>query len=396
MNKQYKAINEYIETHKEEMNQTLMELVNMEGRYDEKEYVEKAMEYFCGILEEEGFELKKIEVAPNRAGIVSAILGKDRPGKPILFSGHFDTVYQKGAFGPVPCKIEDGKMYGPGVIDMKGGDVMMLYVAKALNAIGYKEHPIKMILVGDEEADHVGNLADQSVIEESKGCYCGFNMEPGDMKNRLVVGRKTQHTFFVDVRGVGGHAGNDVLTGKNALLEAALKITNMAKLQDLDKGSSVTPSIIHSGNQSSAIPDHCEFAVDIRFRSLEEGERLHAGIIKAIETAYIPGTTASYRLDIARFVPYDETEGITKLHSFMNVLAGEMGLPAFGKVQRGGVSDSGNIMAAGVPTLDGLGIVGEFAHNLKEYGILQTMYDRTKLLAHAVLRIHEAGLDQNS
>lgn len=395
MNRQYEAVSEYIEAHKEEMNQTLINLVNLEGRYNEKEHVEKAMDYFCGLLEKEGFELKKTEVALDRAGIVSAILGKDRPGKPILFSGHFDTVYQKGDFGPAPCRIEDGKIYGPGVIDMKGGDVMMLYVAKALNAIGYKEHPIKMILVGDEEADHVGNLADQVVIEESRGCYCGFNMEPGDMRNRLVVGRKTQHTFFVDVNGVGGHAGNDVLTGKNALLEAVLKIADMAKLQDLGKGSSVTPSIIHSGNQSSAIPDHCEFAVDIRFKSLEEGERLHAGIIKAIETSYIAGTTASYRLDVARFVPYDETEEIAKLHHFMNVLAEEMGLPAFGKIQRGGVSDSGNIVAAGVPTLDGLGIMGEFAHNLREYGVLESMYDRTKLLTCAVLRIHETGLDEN-
>ena len=98
---------------------------------------------------------------------------------------------------------------------------------------------------------------------------------------------------------------------------------------------------------------------------------------------------------MARFVPYDETEEIAKLHHFMNVLAEEMGLPAFGKIQRGGVSDSGNIVAAGVPTLDGLGIMGEFAHNLREYGVLESMYDRTKLLTCAVLRIHETGLDEN-
>jgi len=394
MNNIFEQISSYVESHKEEMNQTLMNLVNLEGRYTEKENVEKAMEYFCGLLEEEGFECTRYEVAEDRAGVISAILGKDRPGKPILLSGHFDTVYLTGAFGTPACRIEDGKIYGPGVIDMKGGDVMALYVAKALNHIGYKERPIKMILVGDEEADHVGNLADQRIIEESKGCLCAFNMEPGDLQNRLVIGRKTQHTFFVTVEGVGGHAGNDVLTGRNALAEAAMKITDIYKLADLSVGSSVTPSIIHAGNQSSAIPDHCEFAVDIRFNTLEEGERLHKGIIEAIEHAYIPGTTSSYRIDIARFVPYNETEGISKLHGLLNKLGAEMGLPEFGKVHRGGVSDSGNIVAAGVPTLDGLGIVGGFAHNLKEYGILQTMYDRTKLLAYAVTRIAEAGLEE--
>lgn len=394
MSTQYEAIDNFIEAHKEEMNQVLVNLVNLEGRYDERKNVEKAMEYFCGLLEEEGFELKRFETAPDRAGIVTAILGKDRPGEPVLLSGHFDTVFRTGSFGTPACRIEDGKIYGPGVIDMKGGDVMALYIAKALNAAGYDKRPVKMILVGDEEADHVGNFADQTIIEESKGCFCGFNMEPGDLKNRLVVGRKTQHTFFVAVEGVGGHAGNDVLTGKNALLEAVLKIADMAKLQNLDKGSSVTPSIMHCGTQSSAIPDHCEFAVDIRFKSLEEGERLHQGIIQAIEHSYIPGTTASYRIDVARFVPYEETEEISKLCDFMNVLAAELNMPEFGKIQRGGVSDSGNIVAAGVPALDGLGIVGEFAHNQKEYGILQTMYDRTKLLAYAVTRIEEAGINR--
>ncbi|MBS6956826.1 MAG: M20/M25/M40 family metallo-hydrolase [Enterocloster asparagiformis] len=388
----YEKISSYIDSHRDEMNQTLVDLVNLEGHYTEKEQVEKAMDFFCGLLEQEGFEIQKFQVAENRAGIITALLGKDRPGKPVLLSGHFDTVFRTGAFGSLACRIRDGKIYGPGVIDMKGGDVMALYIAKALNHIGYKDHPIKMILVGDEEADHVGNLADQKIIEESRGCLCAFNMEPGDMKNRLVVGRKTQHTFFVTVDGVGGHAGNDVLTGKNALLEAAMKVVDIAKLADLPAGSSVTPSIFHAGNQSSAIPDHCEFAVDIRFSTLEEGERLHKGIIQAIERAYIPGTTSSYRIDIARFVPYNETEGIGKLYDLLSGLAAELGMPEFSKIQRGGVSDSGNIVAAGVPTLDGLGIVGEFAHNLKEYGLLQSMYDRTKLLAYAITHLNQIGL----
>lgn len=392
MNNIYEEISSYIDTHREEMTQTLVDLVNLEGHYTEKEQVEKAMDFYCGLLKQEGFEIQTFEVADNRAGIITALLGADRPGKPILLSGHFDTVYRTGAFGSPACRVEDGKIYGPGVIDMKGGDVMALYIAKALNHIGYREHPVKMILVGDEEADHVGNLADQKIIEESRGCLCAFNMEPGDMQNRLVVGRKTQHTFFVTVDGVGGHAGNDVLTGKNALLEAAMKVVDIAKLADLSVGSSVTPSIFHSGNQSSAIPDHCEFAVDIRFSTPEEGERLHRGIIQAIEHAYIPGTTASYRIDIARFVPYNETEGITKLYNLLSGLADRLGMPKFSKIQRGGVSDSGNIVAAGVPTLDGLGIVGEFAHNLKEYGILQSMYDRTKLLTYAITHLNQIDL----
>ena len=188
---------------------------------------------------------------------------------------------------------------------------MSLYIAKALKHIGYEEHPVKFVLVGDEEGDHIGNNADEIITRESEGCLCGFNMEPGDMQNRLVVGRKSQHTFFVSINGVGGHAGNDVLTGRNALVEAAHKITAIAALTDLEAGSSVTPSVISAG------------------------------------------TTAVFRTEIAKFVPYNESAGITALHTLLNDTAARLKMPEFGKVHRGGVSDAGNIMAAGVPVLDG-------------------------------------------
>lgn len=392
MNKYFEEISNFIDEHKEEMTRTLAELVNLEGHYEETENVERAMDFFCGLLEQEGFQIQKFDVAEDRAGIRTAVRGQDVSKKPVLLSGHMDTVHRTGSFGAPACRIEDGKIYGPGVIDMKGGLVMALYIAKALKHIGYEEHPVKFVLVGDEEGDHIGNNADEIIMRESEGCLCGFNMEPGDMQNRLVVGRKSQHTFFVSINGVGGHAGNDVLTGRNALVEAAYKITAIAALTDLEAGSSVTPSVISAGTQSSAIPDHCEFAVDVRFNTLDEGKRIHSGIEEIVNHPYIAGTTAVFRTEIAKFVPYNESAGITALHALLNDTAARLGLPEFGKVHRGGVSDAGNIMAAGVPVLDGLGIVGEFSHNIREYGILDTMYERTKLLAYAITRLDESNL----
>ena len=195
---------------------------------------------------------------------------------------------------------------------------MAVYVAKALKHIGYDKHPIKIVFVGDEEADHVGNHANRIVIEESRGCQCAFNMETGDMENRLVVGRKSQHTFFVTVNGVGGHAGNDVLKAKNALLEAVYKIIDIAALTDMSVGTSVTPTIIEAGQQSSSIPDVCKFAVDIRFNTPEECQRVHEGIERILEKAYIPGTTTEFYVDVAQFEPYTESEEISKFHAFVN------------------------------------------------------------------------------
>ena len=122
MEKLYEEIAAYIDSHREEMVEKLKELVNLEGHFEEKENVEKARDWLQKELEAEGFECRIREVAPDRAGILIGILGKERPGKPVMFSGHVDTVHHKGSFGgDNPCRVENGIIYGPGVLDMKGG-----------------------------------------------------------------------------------------------------------------------------------------------------------------------------------------------------------------------------------------------------------------------------------
>ena len=116
------AIKEYVTSHREEMLRFLMDLVNLEGRYDEKSKVEQVRAFYQTALEKEGFLCKVIEVAEDRAGILVAELGADRPGKPIILEGHLDTVHRAGSFGTTdPCRVEGDKVYGPGVLDMKGG-----------------------------------------------------------------------------------------------------------------------------------------------------------------------------------------------------------------------------------------------------------------------------------
>ena len=116
---------------------------------------------------------------------------------------------------------------------MKGGVIISLYVAKALNAIGYEESPIKILYAGEEESDHIGNDADVLFEEEIKVALCAFNMESGHIENRLCVGRKTQYTIHAKVHGLGGHAGNEFTKGKNAVHEAIFKCTELTKLTNL-------------------------------------------------------------------------------------------------------------------------------------------------------------------
>lgn len=386
MYKYYDEVCKFIDDHREEMLQDWETFVNLEGHYEEKENVEKAQAWIREKLEQIGFRTWTVESRPDRCSVLLGILGEERTGKPIVFGGHIDTVHPKGSFGKEnPFYIEDGKAYGPGVLDMKGGIVLAVYVTRALESLGYKAHPIKFILAGEEEGDHVGTDVDLLYTEESKGALCAFNMETGHITNSLCVGRKTQYTFFGTVHGKGGHAGNEFTKGQNALTEAVYKISEMLKFIDLDKGTTVTPSVMHCGKNTTSIPDLCEFAVDVRIMNGTEGERVREGFDKIMKHSYVPGTTTEYRLDLAKLHEFAPNEKILALYDFINKTAEENGFEKFGKIVLGGASDTGSIARAGIPVLCSCGVIGEFNHNRREYAVVESMFSRAKIYTLAIL-----------
>lgn len=388
MNQYKQQIHEFIAAHKDEMIEKWKTLVNLEGYFDEQENVEKVAAYLKAEFESEGFECH-IEPSPvKRAGVLVGILGKERKNAPVLFSGHMDTVHPTGCFGgPNPFKIENGKAYGPGVLDMKGGIIIALYVAKALNSIGFDERPIKIVFAGDEEGDHEGTDFANYMQQQAKGAICAFNMETGNVENNICVGRKTLYNVNATIHGVGGHSGNDFVKGANAVHEAVMKTYHMIPLTDLEKGSTVTTSILKGGDIVARIPDTCELAYDVRFASAAEGTRLKERIAEIMETTYTPGTSTEYEIVEANFPTYEDTEDVEKLLSFVNRIATDNGFPAFGSVKLGGASDAGNIQRAGIPVLCSCGVCGQYNHNLKEYAIVQSLFDRTEIWSLVVLAL---------
>ena len=158
-------INAYVESHRDEMLETYRKVILQESYHSAPEEVRTMGKMFKEMFEEVGFRCKLTNVGTDESGdMLTGILGEDRPGKPIIFGGHMDTVHKLGSF---PCKFEvddEGKVHGPGVLDMKGGIVIALYVCKALNEIGYNSRPLKICFAPDEEKLHKhGNTADQFV-----------------------------------------------------------------------------------------------------------------------------------------------------------------------------------------------------------------------------------------
>ena len=379
-----------IDEHKEDMVQDLRTFADLEGHFEEKDNVLKARTWLQQQLEKEGFACRFREVADYRCGIMIAELGMDRPGKPIIFSGHCDTVHYTGSFGGEnPTVIKDGKIFGPGVLDMKGGLIIALYVAKALNFIQYKEHPIKLIVVGEEESDHVGNDGDKILTAESKGALCCFNMETGQMNNSLCTQKKSQFTYYLSVDGVGGHAGNDFLKGRNAINEAVYKIQKIIELTDLSVGTTVTTAVIKGGGHTSGIADHCEVVFDVRVTNENEAKRIMDSMYEITDETFIEGTKSKLTYYRAKLLPLQETKEAIRLLDFVNTVAKDNGFDEFGKVHLGGASDAGNMAAAGIPVLDNCGIIGQYAHNKKEYGIIDSLYSRAKIFAGTVLKIKE-------
>lgn len=379
-----------IDEHKEDMVQDLRTFADLEGHFEEKDNVLKARTWLQQQLEKEGFACRFREVADDRCGIMIAELGMDRPGKPIIFSSHCDTVHYTGSFGGEnPTVIKDGKIFGPGVLDMKGGLIIALYVAKALNFIQYKEHPIKLIVVGEEESDHVGNDGDKILTAESKGALCCFNMETGQMNNSLCTQKKSQFTYYLSVDGVGGHAGNDFLKGRNAINEAVYKIQKIIELTDLSVGTTVTTAVIKGGGHTSGIADHCEVVFDVRVTNENEAKRIMDSMYEITDETFIEGTKSKLTYYRAKLLPLQETKEAIRLLDFVNTVAKDNGFDEFGKVHLGGASDAGNMAAAGIPVLDNCGIIGQYAHNKKEYGIIDSLYSRAKIFAGTVLKIKE-------
>lgn len=374
---------EFIEEHKEDILHDWKELVELEGATLEKNKVEKTIAKFRSWLEEEGFNCKIIDVGNQTAGTLVGILGEERNGKPILFSGHLDTVHPAGSFEK-KFQIVDGKAYGPGVLDMKGGLIIALYVVKALRILGFDDAPIKFIVSGDEENGHQLSNGDDVFVEESRDCLFGLNMETGRIDNKLCIGRKGVLNATITVTGVGSHAGNDFESGRNAITEMAHKILLLQDLTDLEAGTTVNPGIISGGTVINAIPVECTLKVDIRYKTLAAADEVKKQINDICAKTFIDGTTTKVEI-LDTLKSFETNEKVEKFFHFIQDVAGKTKHEVPGSVYLGGSSDAAYVGIAGTPAICSIGVLGQWNHTQEEYAVVQSMYDRISLVTTIVL-----------
>ena len=212
---------EYIDSHRDEMLALWEQIVSIESGTGDKEGVDRVGAVLDTALKSAGVETSLIRME-HYGNLLTGVFGKENPGQPIVLIGHMDTVFAKGTLAKNPFRIdENGQAHGPGILDMKAGLVIAVYVLKALHEYGYDKRPIRVVFAGDEENGHRQTNAEDEIRRLCAGCAAAFNFETGFLDDGLVVGRKGSCRVTLTVHGVAAHAGNDPQRGRNAILEMA-------------------------------------------------------------------------------------------------------------------------------------------------------------------------------
>lgn len=398
MEKQFEQVKNYIEEHRNEMLSMWKDFVETPSQARDRAAAMGMKEKLAEILRQMGMEVREYDVGPVNSQTIEAVLGADRPGKPILFAGHYDTVNCSPAehagpgteneFDGTPhFRVdEEGRAYGLGVLDMKGGIVIAIWVVRALEAVGCRERPIKILLAGDEDKGHFDANTPEILKQASSGALCCFNMETGRVNSDICIGRKGGGEEEMTVTGVAAHAGNDFSSGRNAVLEMAYKAVELSQLTDLKEGTTIAPTVIKGGTVPNGIPDSCHLYFDVRYQKTQEAERVKAEFTRIAGTAYLEGTSTAciYK---EYMPPFDVTPEGEALADLVAEVSKEQGLGSMGKIFLGGSSDACYFTLAGVPTICSMGVCGQFNHSSKEYAVVESLYTRAKLLACVVLDI---------
>ncbi|MBQ8919055.1 MAG: M20/M25/M40 family metallo-hydrolase [Acidaminococcaceae bacterium] len=381
--KQIQIVEQYIDLHKAEMISRLQEFVELPSCSREPEVMPAATAWVVDFLKKEGYAVKTREVGHGNAPVVIADLQGQDEGAPVIFAGHYDTALSRAISAQNPVRIEDGKMYGTGTLDMKGGIVIALFAIRAALQAGLKR-PVRLILAGDEEINHLGSRAPEVFKEEAKGGLFAFNMETGLLSNKICVFRKGGTRCRITVTGVEAHAGNDFTKGRSAIVEMAYKIIDIHNLTDLVAGTTMNIGTINGGTIFNAVPAKCEIIVDMRFEKNEELEKAKKNLEAVCQKTYIEGTTTEMEyIDVMHVL--ETTEGGLRLWDFLRDTAAEMNLAEVGQIRLGGSSDAAYITMAGVPCLCSCGTMGEWNHTVREYIRIDSLPERAELYAGALL-----------
>ena len=297
--------------------------------------------------------------------------------RPIVLLGHTDTVHPRGSVAGRPWRVEDNRIYGPGIFDMKSNCALALEILRAFEATGAgPARPVTLLFMCDEES---GSVNGRAVVEaEAKNAQAVLVIEPSASGGRAKTGRKGTGMFTFEVHGRAAHAGLDPEKGVNAVLELARQTVRLHQLNDPKNGTNVTVTIFNGGGTTSnVVPALATAEVDMRFMSLDLGAAVEHDVLhsKPFDSRAQVIVTGGINRP-----PLERTPKVVELYQSARAIAAQLSFD-LGETTVGGGSDGNFVGALGVPVLDGLGIEGDGAHAAHEHIITDNIATRGAMLA---------------
>ncbi|AZE61667.1 MULTISPECIES: M20/M25/M40 family metallo-hydrolase [Pseudomonas fluorescens group] len=379
----HKQIQADAEQYKAEALKLLERLVNIDSGSGYEPGLTQVRDIAVDELKQLGFSIELVpDKAANNSHVIATLKGTGKAK--ILLMAHMDTVFKEGSAAERPFHIKDGRAYGPGVMDDKGGIVAGIYALKVLKNQGFKDYAqITFLLDASEETG--SEAASELIRNTAKGHDVTLNLEPGRPADGLVVWRKGSATAVVEVKGKAAHAGVAPELGRNAAMEAAHQILQLGKLGDEDKKTTINFTVLKAGDRTNVIPDQATAKADVRAALPEEFDRIEKDLARVSANKLIAETDVKTSLQRG-LPPMPQTAESDKLVAIAQGIYGELGrkLTIEGS---GGAADASLSAGVGTPTLDGFGIVGGNIHTPQEYAEVESVVPRVYLLSRMIMEL---------
>ncbi|WP_034912606.1 M20 family metallopeptidase [Erwinia sp. 9145] len=370
-------IKNYLTQHAGEILADIKRLVRAESPSTDKDAVDRCGDVLQSIMQQRLGIAAEVEPQQDYGNLLKFSLGDSGPQTTLL--GHFDTVWDNGE---LPLREEEGRLHGPGVLDMKAGLVQAIWAVRALVETEGLAGRIVFLCNSDEElgspcssdwiADHARGSAQVLVVEPATA---------GD--GALKIARKGTGRYDVAITGFAAHAGNNPEEGISAVQEMAQQILYLHGLNDPECGTTVNVGIARGGSRINVVADRAELGIDTRVTSAAEAQRIHQAISQL--SPCLDGITLTVNGEQSR-PPMQQTPASLALLAQAQRVAQALGFAVEGKAVGGG-SDGNYTAALGIPTLDGLGATGAGIHARHEHIIIADIVPRTALLAGLLLEI---------
>ena len=359
--------------------ETIKQLVEIESPSDVKQAVDRLGAVLASRFGELNgrVRLHKAEKFGNHLQVEFKPRGS-RQQKPVVLLGHMDTVYPIGTISRMKCRVTKGRVWGPGVLDMKSGIALAFHVLEALLkwGSGKLSRPVTVLLVSDEE---VGSKSSRAITEElARQSSAVLVLEPAfGLDGAVKTARKGVGEYRLTVHGKAAHSGLDFENGESAIIELANQISEISKLVDLKRGITVNVGKVTGGTRVNVVPAEAQAFIDVRVADSSDAPQIDRRL-KALKPL-----NPQCRLEISGEIgrpPMERTKGVGALYAKAKDIAAELGWE-LQEAAVGGGSDGNFTATLGIPTLDGLGAVGEGAHAEHESIVISELPARAALLA---------------